>query len=219
MHASCAPPLAALDPPGGRKAGGPPDANHGADVDPRNSPMTPLCGRHSLDTLCDVMTGNQRDRDVATVLNEQVMVGAKMSSESGSKMGMQMTPSLRRGIEMLSVAYDYAKEVQRDAWEFALEIHCLTAAGVNNSELRWLVCKGLARHAEEKVSPGKKGRVFQNLGDVTFTQGSCFVLTEAGYEAFKDYAARPIALTATGANSDATYGAGPLLPPDRRFHR
>jgi hypothetical protein len=123
-----------------------------------------------------------------------------MSIDDVPKVGIALTPSMRRGIEMLTVAYGYAKEVQRDAWEFALEIDCLSAAGVNNSELRWLVCKGLARHAEEKVSHGKKGRIFQNLGDVTFSAGSCFVLTEAGYEAFKALAGRqPVTAAHNGA--------------------
>jgi hypothetical protein len=143
----------------------------------------------------------------------------KMSIDAGTKVGIALTPSMRRGIEMLSVAYGYAKEVQRDAWEFALEIQCLSAAGVNNSELRWLVCKGLARHAEEKVSHGKKGRIFQNLGDVTFSPGSCFVLTEEGYETFKSLSNRQLATASHNGTSVLQRESQPAYRPTRRPNR
>lgn len=139
-----------------------------------------------------------------------------MSIDAGSKVGIELTASMRRGIEMLSVAYGYAKEVERDAWEFALEIQCLAAAGVNNSELRWLVCKGLARHAEEKISHGKKGRIFQNLGDVTFSNGSCFVLTEAGYETFKKISTRHEAPALNSSHSDPSRGGTSVFRTSRR---
>jgi hypothetical protein len=116
-----------------------------------------------------------------------------MSINAESNGVIELTPSMRRGISMLSLAYGYAKEVERDDWEFALEIQCLTAAGVNNSELRWLVCKGLARHAEEKPSNGGSGRIFQAVGDVAFSPRSCFVLTEAGFEAYKRFTSRQAA--------------------------
>lgn len=142
-----------------------------------------------------------------------------MSIDAGSKVEIALTPSMRRGIEMLSVAYNYAKEVQRDAWEFALEIQCLSAAGVNNSELRWLVCKGLARHAEEKMSHGKKGRIFQNLGDVTFSAGSCFVLTESGYEAFKNLSGRQPVMASHNGTSVLQRESQPAYPSTRRPSR
>ena len=113
-----------------------------------------------------------------------------MSINADSYGAIELTPSLRRGIEMLSVAYGYAREVHRDDWEFALEIQCLAAAGVNNSELRWLVCMGLALHAEEKIDHGQSGRVFHAVGDVTFTDRSCFVLTDRGYETFQQHSNR-----------------------------
>ena len=149
--------------------------------------------------------------------------GENMSIDGGSKLaskiGIELTPSMRRGIEMLSLAYGYAQEVQRDAWEFALEIHCLSAAGVNNSELRWLVCKGLARHAEEKISHGKKGRIFHNLGDVTFSPGSCFVLTESGYEAFKNLSTRQGAIPPYLDESVGSRGVEPSFRTSRRLNR
>lgn len=125
-----------------------------------------------------------------------------MFIDAGSKGAMELTPSMRRGMELLTVAYDYAREVQRDDWEFALEIQSLAAAGVNNSELRWLVCKGLVRHAEEKNSDGKKARAFQQAGDVTFSERSCFVLTKEGYDAFRQLVPRPLAYPLNGARSD-----------------
>ena len=91
------------------------------------------------------------------------------------------------GFEMLLVAYRYAQEVRRDLWEFAVEIQCLRDAGMNNAELRWLVCKGLVQHAEEENNESnmKSRRVFRKVGDLTLLQRSCFVLTKKGFEASK----------------------------------
>ena len=98
-----------------------------------------------------------------------------------------LTFGMVEGFEMLLVAYRYAQEVRRDLWEFAVEIQCLRDAGMNNAELRWLVCKGLVQHAEEEKNESnmKSRRVFRKVGDLTLLQRSCFVLTKKGFEASK----------------------------------
>ncbi len=98
-----------------------------------------------------------------------------------------LTPGMLQGIEMLLVAYRYSQEVHRDRWEFALEIQSLHDTGMNNAELRWLVCKGLLRHAEEEKEAAKANsrRVFHKVGDMTFLKRSCFVLTKRGFEAYQ----------------------------------
>lgn len=126
-----------------------------------------------------------------------------MSINTDSPGAIELTSSMRRGIEMLSVAYGYAREVERDDWEFALEIQSLAAAGVNNSELRWMVCMGLVRHAEEKIHDGAGGRMFHAVGDVTFSDRSCFVLTDRGYDVFLQLDNRRV--TAPAQNAILSY--------------
>ena len=99
-----------------------------------------------------------------------------------------LTGGMMRGIERLLDAYKYACLVQRDHWEFAVEIQSLHDAGMNNAELRWLVCKGLVQHAledrEEVVARSR--RAFRKVGDLILLNRSCFVLTKTGFEAYKD---------------------------------
>lgn len=93
---------------------------------------------------------------------------------------------LRRGCEALRLlweAWQYAGEVQRDVWDFALEIDALRQTGCTNSEFRWLLCKGYVDHAQETTLAGEDSRTFQghqHLGGLTFGRKTCFVLTETG---------------------------------------
>ena len=58
----------------------------------------------------------------------------------------ELTMQLRAAFRILLQAWDYAEGCQRNAWDFAIEIHNLREHGLTNSDLRWLVCKGLAKH-------------------------------------------------------------------------
>jgi hypothetical protein len=84
------------------------------------------------------------------------------------------------GFSILLEAYDYARQLQRPAWDFAVEIHCLRETGLSNSDLRLLACQQLVEHAAEMNRAGQEGRVFQTTGPLTFTNRTCFVLTETG---------------------------------------
>jgi hypothetical protein len=96
-----------------------------------------------------------------------------------------LTPGMVQGIEMLLIAYRYAQDVERDQWDFAVEIESLRATGMNSAELRWLVCKGFVRHAEEKEDKNKPDRLFRNSGETTFRDRSCFILTPKGFASYK----------------------------------
>jgi hypothetical protein len=77
-------------------------------------------------------------------------------------------------------AFEYAHELDRSVWDFAVEIGELRKAGCTTSSLRWLVCKGFAEHAREAKPPDGGGRTFRRRGKLTFTAKTCFVLTETG---------------------------------------
>jgi hypothetical protein len=84
------------------------------------------------------------------------------------------------GLAQLAKADGYAREVQRPGWDFAVEIAGLHAAGLTNSDLRWLACKGYVEHAVETTLAGSEARTFEREGRLTFGPATCFVLTESG---------------------------------------
>jgi hypothetical protein len=77
-------------------------------------------------------------------------------------------------------SHEYATELGRDEWDFAVEIDSLRAAGLTNGDLRWLLCKGFARHAVETSSPQAPARSFAPLGPLMLAERCCFVLTVTG---------------------------------------
>src|SRR4051794_9177205 len=94
--------------------------------------------------------------------------------------GEQLAPSVRSGIAILSEALDCAQELQHNEWDFAVEVHYLRGAGLSDSGLRWLLCKGYAEHAVETTQPHAPHRTFRRSGGLVFSDRSCFVLTAAG---------------------------------------
>jgi hypothetical protein len=70
---------------------------------------------------------------------------------------------IRLTLTLLHEAYDLAQAVQRDAWQFALEIGRLWAAGVTNTDLRWLLCQGYVQQGLERTPDGAPQRSFRPL--------------------------------------------------------
>jgi hypothetical protein len=85
-----------------------------------------------------------------------------------------------RAIALLLRAHDYACALNRDSWEFAVEIQVLRAAGVTRSDLRWLRCKDLLEHAVEITTRDDHRRLYQPSFNLAFTKRSCFILTSTG---------------------------------------
>src|SRR5262249_22047958 len=92
-----------------------------------------------------------------------------------SKYSLHLQPSLT----LLLNAFEYAQELRCPAWDFAVEIEDLRAIGLTNSDLRWLVCKGLVEHAVETQASGRK-RSFRAAGQLRLCENTCVVLTAAG---------------------------------------
>lgn len=85
-------------------------------------------------------------------------------------------------VSILSEAHQYAQSLDRDVWEFALELQNLSGAGISINDLRWLACNGYVNHGEELEQTSEGRRVFRTYPGLGFTQRSCFVLTRAGVE-------------------------------------
>lgn len=95
----------------------------------------------------------------------------------------------KAALALLLESHAFAEELARSAWDFAVEIGSLRAAGLTSSDLRWLVCKSFVEHARESTMPGDQTRSFRAGGGLTFSRRTCFVLTETGVA----YACRAIA--------------------------
>lgn len=104
----------------------------------------------------------------------------------------------KAALALLLESRAYAEELGRSAWDFAVEIGSLRAAGLTTSDLRWLVCKSHVEHARESTMPGDQTRCFRAGGGLTFSRRTCFVLTETGVA----YARRAIAKASYPAGSN-----------------
>lgn len=84
------------------------------------------------------------------------------------------------GLQALREGYWYSQDVECDRWEFAISIQRLEQLGLNKSDLRWLVMKGMIEHGSEITVLGDDGRQFRATGNLTFCEGTCVVLTDQG---------------------------------------
>ena len=83
-------------------------------------------------------------------------------------------------LSMLRDAWDGARDLQVPAEEFALEMRPFYAAGLTNTDLRWLVAKGYVDHLQEQIDAQTGSRLFRRSHSLTITPDSCFVLSAAG---------------------------------------
>ena len=77
---------------------------------------------------------------------------------------------------------ELARDAGHSCWDFAVEVGTLQAAGLRNSELRWLACKSLVEHARETTELTADNRSFETTGLLNLTSKTCFVLTASGEE-------------------------------------
>jgi hypothetical protein len=82
---------------------------------------------------------------------------------------------------LLLQASDYSTELACDGWDFAVELDLLRRSGLTNSDIRWLLVKGLLIHAVELVPPpAGKRRAFAVCQSLALQERSCFILTPEG---------------------------------------
>src|SRR5271157_627243 len=119
-------------------------------------------------------------------------VGSRAVAESTLAVQVRPEPPshLIAGLSQLLCAFDYATDVGRDVWDFAIEIAELRSAGMSTSDFRWLVSKGFVQHAQETSLYGAPHRCFRRGDGLTFLTTSALVLTSRGaYELRKLLAA------------------------------
>lgn len=101
-----------------------------------------------------------------------------MSNGIGSE--SEVRQRLQSGLRILLSAWSYAHDVERSPWQFAVEIERLRAAGMDESDFRWLSCKGYVCHACEETERGEPERTFGPPQGLSFFPETSFVLTSSG---------------------------------------
>lgn len=96
---------------------------------------------------------------------------------------LELHPNLHGALRVLSEAAEYATELERSRWDFAVEIADLRQAGLSRNDFRWLVCAGFVEHAIEVTDHQSMERVFAPEAGLVFSAESCFVLTDLGLQA------------------------------------
>ncbi|REJ85068.1 MAG: hypothetical protein DWQ29_11550, partial [Planctomycetota bacterium] len=93
----------------------------------------------------------------------------------------QLVERGRQAFVQLLKADTFACEFGRSVWEFAINLTRLQPYGLTSTDIRWLVCKGLLKCANEtKLSHG--ARTFEPLNGLKFSQNTSCVLTDAGID-------------------------------------
>ena len=97
-----------------------------------------------------------------------------------SDFGLRMIQRRCGGLQLLVEAHDCARELERSAWDFAIEIRSLYELEMTSCDLRWLACRGYVEHAREATPQGDSPRSFEKNSSLNFNAETCFVLTNAG---------------------------------------
>jgi hypothetical protein len=92
----------------------------------------------------------------------------------------RLGPQLKAALLLLLRGWDYARRSRRDVWQLAVEIAELRSGGVTTVDLRWLLTKGYVVPAVEETRLDSQQRLFGRIGELSFYEKSCFVLTKAG---------------------------------------
>ena len=92
----------------------------------------------------------------------------------------RLAPRMKRALEALLEASDYAQDLSCSLWDFAVEMSTMRRMKLSNSDLRWMIAKRLIDHAIEVTLAGDAERSFRQPMRPVFCKKICFVLTPEG---------------------------------------
>ena len=108
-------------------------------------------------------------------------------SVAREKSGICLAPRIKAALVALSEALNYAQDLGTDPWEFAIEISSMRRLKLSNSDLRWVVVRGLVEHAVEVTLSDDAQRNFRHPARLLFSKKTCFVLTPAGSDWAREF--------------------------------
>ena len=89
---------------------------------------------------------------------------------------------------LLLRAFEYALDVSRPRWDFAVEIAELRRLGLTTADCRWLACKGWIELARELPALPESPRRFRSDASLAISKRSCLVLTDVGVSVARELA-------------------------------
>jgi hypothetical protein len=98
----------------------------------------------------------------------------------GQSDDLPISGGIRAALALLQHALDCAKDARAPAWDFALEVGHLYAAGLTITDLRWMVVKEFVAHADETSVRGNEHRSFTPRRGLNFLPTTCVLLTTKG---------------------------------------
>jgi hypothetical protein len=87
---------------------------------------------------------------------------------------------VKLALPLLWNAQKLASRLAEDPWEFSVEWPELRQAGLTCNEGRWLIHRGLAKHAKEVTSATDEWRRFVPYASLALSERTCLVLTDEG---------------------------------------
>ena len=119
--------------------------------------------------------------------------------------GPEPPHQMNLALAILLDAYQCAQALGRSIWDFAVEIESLRRAGITNTDLRYLICAGYAKHVAEVTQPTSRKRMFRKLKNLSFTDKTCLILTGHG-ESFACRAGVSRVTVCEGVDKEGTNG-------------
>jgi hypothetical protein len=116
---------------------------------------------------------------------------------------------IRSALTMLRDARDGASDLGLCPAEFAIEVGQLHAAGLGNTDLRWLIGKGFVEQVQELLRPQSASRSFRRSASLAITDSSCFLLTDAGLRFLSEWPDSPTTAPLPGARANRPEAAAP----------
>jgi hypothetical protein len=92
---------------------------------------------------------------------------------------------IRAALEDLNEGFEFAQNLGREVWDFAIEIDQMQQRGLRTNDLRWLIFKGWVIHGHELTERSSEQRRFTVGGPSRFDRTSCFILSQAGADLLK----------------------------------
>jgi hypothetical protein len=91
-----------------------------------------------------------------------------------------MPSQIRFGLQFLWDSHVYALELAQDPWELSVEWLELQRQGLTCNDVRWLIQRGLVRHACEVTGMEDQRRRFVACANLSLSSRTCLILTEEG---------------------------------------
>ena len=100
---------------------------------------------------------------------------ARVGSRNGEAVKISTERRFDQVLTLLFEAASGAEQLQRDRWDFAVEISELRRLGVTTNDLRWLICQRLVEHGRDVTTEKDAHRVFHRAAALKFSATTCFV--------------------------------------------